>query len=167
MNKKGMTTIELITSFALATVIFIILFNLLISLKDIYMVSGSKTNMLIEQANLNKAMNESINSTHKIQSFKVVSENEFIITTDEGEKNLNINVENKSITFDKYTLNLPKNIEYSDNNEKYIYWNNISTYIHLFNNRILVIDIPLIDNRNNDKYNIKMLYQSDEAINIE
>ena len=40
MNNKGMTTIELITSFALATVIFIILFNLLLLLKDIYEVSA-------------------------------------------------------------------------------------------------------------------------------
>lgn len=166
MNKKGMTTIELITSFALATVIFIILFNILITLKDIYLVSGNKTNMLIEQANLNKALNESINSSHRIQKIQIVSENEYVITTDEGEKSLIIDPENKIISFDKYTLEMPKDVNITSDSEKYIDWNNISEYIHIYDDRILVIEIPLVD-KNNSRYDIKMLYQYDDLLEIE
>lgn len=160
-----MTTIELITSFALATVIFVILFNLLLSLKDVYLVSGMKTTMLIEQSNLSKSLNDSINSSHPILDIDVVSEDEYYseytITTNEGPKNLIVDLDNKKITFDKYVLSIPQNVEVKLSDE-YFDWENIGTYIHLYNNKLLVIDIPLFDTKNSDSYDIKLVYQFDE-----
>lgn len=166
MNKRGMTTIELITSFALATVIFMVLFNLVVSLKDIYVMSGNKTNMLIEQANLNKALNENINSSNRVQKIKIINENEYTITTNGGEKKLIIDSENKTISFDKYVLHIPSYVNIDSNNDKYIDWNNISEYIHIYNDRILVIEIPLVDKENNH-YDIKAVYQYDDILEIE
>ena len=47
MNKKGFTTIELITSFTLASIIMIILFNIILIMKDNLSKVNAMTNTLI------------------------------------------------------------------------------------------------------------------------
>ena len=47
--KKGFTVVELITSFALATMFAVVLFQIVLVLKDLYVNSGSKTALLNKQ----------------------------------------------------------------------------------------------------------------------
>lgn len=53
-NQKGFTLVELIASFTLALVIMFFLFQIVITVKELYVSSGLKTEMLIRQANLER-----------------------------------------------------------------------------------------------------------------
>ena len=52
MNKKGFTLIELITTFALASVIIVILVNIIGIIKEMYVKTDVKSKLLVEQSNL-------------------------------------------------------------------------------------------------------------------
>ena len=56
MKNKGFTLVELITTFALAAALVVILSNIVIILKDIYVKYEIKTELLIKQADLNKVI---------------------------------------------------------------------------------------------------------------
>ena len=58
MNKRGFTLIELITTFALATVIIILLVNVIIVIKNIYSKNDIKSQLLIDQSNLSNVINK-------------------------------------------------------------------------------------------------------------
>lgn len=53
-NNKGFTVVELMISFSLTAVILILLFQIVLSLKDVYVSSGIKTEMLVKNANFLK-----------------------------------------------------------------------------------------------------------------
>ena len=48
-NNKGFTLVEMLVSFTLSMILVIILFQLIINLKDIYMSSGMKTELIKKQ----------------------------------------------------------------------------------------------------------------------
>ena len=48
-NNKGFTLVEMLVSFSLSMILIIILFQLIINLKDVYMTSGIKTELLNKQ----------------------------------------------------------------------------------------------------------------------
>lgn len=60
MNNKGFTLIELITTFALSTVIIILLVNVVLVIKNLYIKFDVKSKLLIEQSNLSNLMNKKI-----------------------------------------------------------------------------------------------------------
>ena len=63
MNRKGFTTIELITSFTLVSVIMIILFNIILIMKDNLSRVNAMTNTLIEKDNLSYNINKRLLSS--------------------------------------------------------------------------------------------------------
>lgn len=90
MNKKGFTLVELVTTFALASIIIILLINVILVMKNLYTEYDIKTQLLINQGNLSKALNSKINSSNT-----VYCENCILPVTEEyGEYNFNLlNVE--------------------------------------------------------------------------
>ena len=58
LNKKGFTLIELITTFALASVLIIILINIIIVIKNIYSKNDIRSELLLEQSNLSNLINK-------------------------------------------------------------------------------------------------------------
>ena len=67
MNKKGFTVVELIVSFALTMLVVTFLFEMIISLKDIYVESGIKSQLLNKQAIISSKVNNDFkNKTIKI-----------------------------------------------------------------------------------------------------
>ena len=58
LNKKGFTLIELITTFALASVLIIILINIIIVIKNVYSKNDIRSELLIEQSNLSNLINK-------------------------------------------------------------------------------------------------------------
>lgn len=64
MNNRGMTLIELITTFALSAVIIILLINVLVVIRNVYSKSTIKTELYINQANLSNALNRKINKNN-------------------------------------------------------------------------------------------------------
>ncbi len=58
MKKNGFTLIELVTTFALSAVIIIILFNIVLVIKDLYTKYDIKSGIIIEQGNLSSLINK-------------------------------------------------------------------------------------------------------------
>ena len=52
MNNKGLTLVELITTFALTSVIVVLLINIVVVIKNVYSKSDIKTELYINQSNL-------------------------------------------------------------------------------------------------------------------
>ena len=106
MNKKGFTLVELITTFALAAVIFVILINILVLIKNIYTSSDTKTQLLINQANLSNALNSKLKNEN-IVSYSECSDSdfcyEFVLSDDSSVK---LEVTNSKIKFGDYVYKL-------------------------------------------------------------
>ena len=106
MNNKGFTLVELITTFAVASAVALVLFNVVLSIKDVYFTTNLDTNMLIDQANLNnqlysKILGESITEI----DFCDLSTNCYKIVYSNGEE-LNLVIKEKIITLGNYTYKL-------------------------------------------------------------
>lgn len=76
MNKKGFTLIELITTFALASVILILLINVIVLIKNVYTKSNTKTELLINQANLSNSLNSKLKKDN-IKSYESCTDGNF------------------------------------------------------------------------------------------
>lgn len=76
MNKKGFTVIELVTTFALTSVIIILLINVILVIKNLYSNTNVKTELYINQSNLSNIMNSKINHDNLI-SYDICSDSEF------------------------------------------------------------------------------------------
>jgi hypothetical protein len=59
-NQKGFTLVEVIVTFCLVTTISFLLFQLVLSLKNIYTSSDYKTVLLISQGNMTRRMNDDL-----------------------------------------------------------------------------------------------------------
>jgi len=81
MNKKGFTLVEIIVTFTLISTISFLLFQLILSLKNLYTGSDYKTILLIEQGNMVRRINTDM------FMMPLVSMNE-CSTEEEGEKGL-------------------------------------------------------------------------------
>ena len=57
MNNKGLTLIELITTFALSAVIIVLLINVVASIRTVYSKVSIKSDLYITQSNLSTALN--------------------------------------------------------------------------------------------------------------
>ncbi len=58
LNQKGFTIVELLTSFMLATVVLIFLFNILLSIKEGYLGHKENTDMATDQSFISRIINE-------------------------------------------------------------------------------------------------------------
>ena len=68
--KKGFTVVELIVSFSLVMVIVIFLFQIVISLKNLYTNSGVKTELLNKQSLISNEINKKLSSNEIISLTK-------------------------------------------------------------------------------------------------
>ena len=99
MNNKGFTLVELITTFVLTSIIVVILLNIVVIIKDIYVKYEIKTEMLIKQGELSSYVNDVI-ANGSLQSYTKVSNTEFVFVTNTGSYTLK--VENNIISFGDY-----------------------------------------------------------------
>ncbi len=166
MNNRGMTTIELITSFVLASVVFVILFNLVLSLKDIYMDSGLKTKLLIEQANLSRSINKEINSSKTITNVKSGRFDGKLVEDDtkyytfmfnDGTSKL-LSISQDKISFDGYVYELTDGIKTED-----LSYDNVLVK-PLTSCYLLVIDIPISSDLLSGDYGVKVIYRYDPSL---
>ncbi len=154
MNKKnkGFTTIELITSFTLASVIMLILFNIILILKDNLSEVNAKTNMLVEKDNLSYNINKRFKEK-ELSSVTMCDEGdkcyEFKYSDDTSDK-LVYSKTDKSITFNNYTFDIIDGITVEEPTITEHYDTMSSTTY----NGYFIINIPIkLDNKD---YSIKI-----------
>lgn len=162
MNKKGFTLIELITTFALSTVIIIILLNIISIIKNIYVQNNIKSTLALEQSNLSKLMNETFNN--KLQYYIACSDSEYCYTFSfKNGESIKLIVEENRIRFKEYTYKLDKNTKVVNPTLKREY---VDIEDATNEDNFLVINIPII-NKLYPKLNfgIDLVYFNDSNFN--
>ena len=141
MNNKGFTLVELITTFAVASVVALILFNVVLSIKNTYSKANMKTNLLINQANLSNQVNSKALDENIIEiDLCDLSTYCYKIKYTDG-KTLNLVIKEKSVSFGNYTYKLE--------NGSYVDLNNIKLSYKTFDgiidskDSILNIKVPI------------------------
>lgn len=62
-DQRGFTIIELITSFSLTMVVLVFLFNVVVIMKEAYVINSTKSEMIVKQSLLSTALNEDLYSS--------------------------------------------------------------------------------------------------------
>lgn len=157
MNQKGLTLVELITTFALAAVIILILTNVIVIIKNIYSNNNIKSDLLIEQSNLSKLINQKI-TTGTLTSYEKCDDSEFCYNfyfIDGGTSKLIVT--DDYIRFDNYVYKI--NNDTVIGNAK-IKTETIEVSSTDINNSFLIIDIPLENKLFSDEnFGINIVYQ--------
>jgi hypothetical protein len=101
-DNSGFTIIELITSFSLAMVVLVFLFNIVVILKETYIDTSVKSELIINQSLLSTSLNEDL--YNGATSFKKVScDSEYICYnvgfSDSSIKRLSISIKNKKVKY--------------------------------------------------------------------
>lgn len=159
MNRKGFTLIELLTSLTLTSVVCILLFQVIFTLKDIYTNDSVKTELLIKTANVI----ESINSTFKntaistIRNCESVSNNCLLFTLVDGAQyELKLDRDNKTIKFGDFSTTLTgSSIIYDDLDVCYYAPLNTNSKYDTF----IKIRIPIKDTLLEENFDVLAIYQ--------
>lgn len=161
-NNKGFTVIELAVSFCLVSVISIMLFQLIFSLKELYVSGDIKTTLLNKQGIMTKKIYDDLNSK-TLNGITSCGVSCLTFEYNEGEINLLVDPAAGTITYDNYTLELSEGSEFGDLN--FTFNNNVSTATTT-NNSIFNLDIPIVSKFLNDDFGIHIirLYQSSSLV---
>ena len=76
MNNKGLTLIELITTFALSAVIIVLLINVVVSIRNVYSKVSIKSDLYIMQANLSNVINSKLHD-NKLDTYSTCTDSAF------------------------------------------------------------------------------------------
>lgn len=177
-NNKGFTLVEMLVSFTLSMVLIIILFQLIINLKDIYMLSGIKTELLNKQYLMTNKIYSDLNEKKVI---KIENCNNPLVcvefTFQDGTiKKLEVDDTNKTLSYDGYIIKLDNNsyfetmdinTTYSQSNKK-IFNANIPIYNDLYKNTNFGINIvyPYNDQEITNNYGDKYVAPVDSYISL-
>ena len=155
--KKGFTVVELIVSFSLTMVIVVFLFQIVISLKNMYTANSLKTELLNKQAIISDKINSSFSKKTITNVTKCGSYCLNFIYSDNSSEMLKINYTENSFQFGSYKTLLPDNSYMSNPSIDIVY---SGTFLEDSNNSILVINIPIYsDFLKNQNYGINVMYQ--------
>lgn len=156
-NKKGFTLIELAVTFSLIAVIVILLFQTVISLREVYIKGDLQTTLLSKQGIFTKKINDDLQNL-KLSS--ITSCGDFCITLEYQTKdsyNLSLNITENSIQYHDYVWKLPEGAAIGQV-ETILYQDSTITSTTL-NNAILKIVIPVSHKLLEEDYGINILYQ--------
>lgn len=157
MNKKGFTVIELITTFALSTVIIIILINVVLMIKNIYSENNIKSELLIEQSNLSNLINKKFTKDN-LKTYEACNDSSFCYKFEfvDGTTSTLV-VGDDYIKFDSYKYKIKSGTSIGESKLEITDVEVSSTEV---NNSILVIKIPIINKiYPNEDFGINLVYQ--------
>lgn len=167
MNNKGFTLIEVAVSFTLVATISIVLLQLVLSLKEVYLSGDIKTTLLNKQGIMTKNIYDDLNN--KTLS-SVTSCGLSCITftyTDSTVKNLLIDPGNKTIKYGDYIMQLDKS---SNIGNLSVTTDTTATQLTNSDDSILTIKIPviskLLDNENFGFNIIKTYNRANTIVNL-
>lgn len=152
-NNKGFTLVEMLVSFTLSMILVIILFQLIINLKDIYISSGMKTELLNKQYLMTNKIYTDLNEKKAIKIENCANPIVCIEFTfsDGTTKKLEVDETNKTLAYDNYIIKL--------NNESYFKAISINTNISESNKKIFNANIPIYNDLFKDtNFGINIVY---------
>lgn len=160
MNKNGFTLLELLTSLTLTSIVCILMFQVIFTLKDIYVDDAAKTEMLIKKSNIIEEMNSTFKS-NPITSIRYCDNGDincfkFNLEGDLSYE-LSLNRELKNIKFGDYTVKLSESAEIYDNLD-ICYYSETSASNSVYDT-FIKIRIPIKDNVLEEKIDVNVIYQ--------
>lgn len=148
--KKGFTVIELIVSFTLVSVISIILFQLIFTLKELYVSGDIKTTLLNKQGIMTKKIYDDLNEDTLVE-VKSCGVSCLIFKYQDEERKLLIDVAANTLTYGNYTMKLSEGSTFGQ--VSFSYSNTDSTLnLNEFN-----LNIPIKSNLLNDDFGIHIV----------
>lgn len=157
MNKKGFTLIELITTFALATVLIILLVNIVLIIKNIYSENEIRSKLLIEQSNLSNLINKKFDEDF-LDSYIPCLDTDFCYNFNfvDGSTSKLV-VSDKYIKFDNYIYKISDGVTIEEPSLELI---DVEVTSSEVNNSFLVIKIPVKHKLySKDDFGINIVYQ--------
>jgi hypothetical protein len=159
MNKKGFTVIELIVSFGLTTIVVLLLFQMLLTLKDFYISSAFKSQLYNRQA----LISSKINNDLKNKEIKIILKcGDYclnFIFEDETSKKMIVDNQNNIFTYGDYSTKLLDGSSFGEfyiQNEKVIGLPLTAEY-----DSFIEIKVPIYHPLLKDDFGISMVYQYD------
>lgn len=164
MKKNGFTLIEILVSFSLASVVMILLLNVILILKDLYMEDGMKTTLFINQSNFQKRLEEEI--TEK-EVTEVNSCGEHCLTfsfQDGSTKTLSYNKVAGTLTFDTYQVKLVKGSKIN------VFEATTKTITNIkntsYNNSILSVKVSITHKLIDGEFGINLVYPYNSNVTV-
>lgn len=166
MNKKGFTLVEFAISFCLIATVVLLLFQLIMSMKTIYLNGNIKTTLLNKQGIMLQRIYDDFN-TNTLKSvsscglscltFTYINENNETTTT-----NLEIDPYNTSITYDDYTIQLENGSYIGQVEVSYTTIDTI-TSSRIYNS-LLTINIPVYNSLVDGNYGLSVNFPYQSSI---
>lgn len=156
-NKKGFTVVELTVSFSLTLVIVLILFQIVLNLKELYVKDGLKTELLIKQGLITKKIAESFEEKKiKIAAKCTTGDNCLSFTFDDDSvKTLSFDKGNNTFHYGDYTTKLISGSKYDKvkiTNETFL---NVEEGK---NDSMITIDIPITHPLVKGNFGVRVVY---------
>lgn len=161
MNKKGFTVVELCVTFSLVSIIAIMLFQLIFSLKELYVSGDIKTTLLNKQGIMTKKIYDDLDNK-TLTNITACGISCLTFNYEEGSVQLLIDVAAGIITYDDYSMKLNKGSEIGEVKFDFSYSNTITNK----NNSVFTIDIPISTKLLDDDFGIHItkIYNSSELL---
>ena len=157
LNRKGFTVVELVLSFSVSTIVIVLLFQLLISLKDLYNSSGIKTELFLKQSTISEKINSEFESKTIISVTDCGVDCIVFNFMDGTNSELSINREHSLFNYGDYTTKLVKDSYYA--NPEVEFYRNIENINNNIDSLIL-INIPIYyDSYEEENFGINIVYQ--------
>lgn len=161
-NKKGATVVELIVSFALVMVISIFLFQLVISVKELYDNSVIKTELLNKQSLISNQLNLALNKKEISSISKCGLYCLYFNYSDGKTDRLSIDLTNNTLEFGTYKTDLPSDSYFANPNIAISYAATFNSYA---DNAMVIIDIPIYNDKIKDQnFGVNIIYQYNSNI---
>ena len=156
-NRRGFTIVELTVSFSLTLVIVLILFQIVLNLKELYVKDGLKTELLIKQGLMTKKVAESFEEQKiKIAAKCQTGDNCLSFTfEDDSVKTLSFDKTSNTFHYGDYTTKLVSGSSYGKvkiTNETFL---NVE---HGKKDSMITIDIPVTHPLVKGDYGVRVVY---------
>jgi hypothetical protein len=162
MNKKGFTVVELIVSFSLTMIVVALLFQMLLSLKDLYISSGFKSQLLNKQALMSSKINNDLKNKKIIIALKCGDNCLNFFFDDNTNSKLIVDDKNNIFSYGDYTTKLVDGSKFGNTivrNEKINGLDPNTNY-----DSFIEIKIPINHVLLKEDYGVNMIYQYDSRI---
>lgn len=161
-NKKGFTLVEMLVSFTLSMILIIILFQLIINLKEIYLVSGVKTHLLNKQYLITNKIYKDLNekTVTEINTCNTGTMCVEFAFSDGTSKSIEMNSTTGTLKYDDYTITLDPNSTFG--------LAEVNTVETLLDKRILTVNVEITNKLfKNTDFGISIVYpyNSEEVTN--